>query len=165
MPINILAQPLKRGGYNVPDIALYCDIFFLRPVKDYIRHRRNFTPATAQTAMTEFQIGLQLSNLFNLLFKNSLPHISRPNIFYAHTLALLKKYKLNSDQLYKCSLHQLYRPVALRPHASLTSLALSHRDLLLTVRFFASPVMRPPSYRETAHIFVPNSATNVLAKH
>ena len=109
VPIDILAQPLNRGGYNVPDIALYCDIFFLRPVIDYIRHRLNFTPATAQIALTEYQIGLQLSNLFDLPFKNSLPHIARPNIFYAHTLALLKKYKFNSDQLYKCTLHQLYR--------------------------------------------------------
>jgi len=59
--------------------------------------------------MIEYQIGLQLSKLFDLPCKNSLPHISRPNIFYAHSLALLRKYKLSSDQLYKSPIHQLYR--------------------------------------------------------
>ena len=108
VPITTLAQPLHRGGYDVPNIPLYCDLFFLRPITDYIKHRRGLIPATAQTAMIEYQIGLQLSKLFDLPFKNSLPHISRPNIFYAHSLALLRKYKLSSDQLYKSPIHQLY---------------------------------------------------------
>jgi len=28
VPITTLAQPLHRGGYNVPNIPLYCDLFF-----------------------------------------------------------------------------------------------------------------------------------------
>ena len=60
-PITTLAQPLHRGWYNVPNIPLYCDLFFLRPITDYIKHRRDLNPATVQTAKIEYQIGLQLS--------------------------------------------------------------------------------------------------------
>ena len=38
IPIYTLAQPLLKCGYNVPDIALYCDLFLLRPIIDYIKH-------------------------------------------------------------------------------------------------------------------------------
>jgi len=108
LPITTLAWPLHQGCYNVPDIGLYCDLFFLQPIISYIKHRVNLSPATPQTAMVEFHIGLQLSKYYNLSFRNSLPHIARPNVFYAHALALIRKYKFTLEQLYKSSLHQLY---------------------------------------------------------
>ena len=109
IPIDTLAQPLLKGGYNVPNIALYCDLFLLRPIIDYLKHRVDSTPATAQNAMVEYQTGHQLSKLLELPLKNSIPHITRPSTLYSHVLALVKKYKLNSEQLYKLSLHQIYR--------------------------------------------------------
>jgi len=95
----------------VPDFGLYCDLFFLQPIISYIKHRLNLSPATPQTAMVEFHIGLQLSKYYNLSFRNSLPHIARPNVFYAHALALIRKYKFTLEQLHKSSLHQLYHSV------------------------------------------------------
>jgi len=120
LPITTLALPLNRGGYNLPDISLYCNIFFLQPIIYYIKHRLNLTPATAQTAMVEYHIGLQLSKHFDLPYRNSLPHISRPNIFYANALALIRKYKLTLEQLYKSSKHQLYQSIieTTIPHSS-----------------------------------------------
>ena len=109
VPTNTLAQPLMQGGYNVPDIPLYCDIFFIRPILDYIKHRIDLTPATPQNAMVEFNIGHQLSNLLDLPQKNFLPHSVRPNLHYAHALALIKKFKLSSEHLYKLSVNQLYQ--------------------------------------------------------
>ena len=109
IPISTLAQPLHRGGHSIPDIPVYCDLFYLRPIIDYVKHRRDFTPATAQIAMVEYHIGHQLSKILDFTFMNSLPHMLRPSPYYAHSLALLKKYKLNSDHLYKLSLHQLYQ--------------------------------------------------------
>ena len=108
LPISILARPLHQGGYNIPDIPLYCNIFFLRPILDYVKHRLDFTPATPQNAMVEFHIGHQLSKLLDLPQKNYLPHTVRPNIFYAHALALVKKYKLTAEHLQKSSIKQLY---------------------------------------------------------
>jgi len=106
--IDILARPLRFGGYNVPDIGLYCDLFLLRPIFDYVKHRKDFTPATAQLAMVEYHIGHQLSTILDLPLRNSIPHIARPSVFYSHALALVKKYKLNSEQLYEHSIHQIY---------------------------------------------------------
>ena len=109
LPITTLAWPLNLGGYNVSDIGLYCDLIFLQPIISYIKHRLNFSPATAQTAMVEFDNDLQLSKYFDLSFRNSLPHITPPNVFYAHALALIRKHKFTLEQLYKMSLHQLYQ--------------------------------------------------------
>jgi len=108
IPIQTLVQPFLKGGYNVPDTALFCDLFLLRPIIDYIKHRTDHTPATAQNAIVEYQIGHQLSKLLDFPFKNTLPHIARPSVYYSHVLALVKKYKLNAEQLYKLSLRQIY---------------------------------------------------------
>jgi len=60
----------------------------------------------------------QLSRLLDFPFKNFVPHTARPSLFYVHALALIKKYKLTSEQLYKSSLHQLHRLLTPtpRPH-------------------------------------------------
>ena len=118
IPTDTPAQPLLSGGYNIPNIPLYCDLCFLRPILDYVKHRLDFTPAAAQNAMVEFNIGHQLSRLLDFPFKNFVPHTARPSFFYAHALALIKKYKLTSEQIDKSSLHQLHRlltPIP-RPH-------------------------------------------------
>ena len=107
--IDTLSQPLLSGGYNTPNIPLYCDLCYIRPLSDHAKHRINLSPANAQTATVEFNIGHQLSKLWALPFKNFVPHTARPSLFYAHALALVKKYKLTLEQLSKLSLHQLYQ--------------------------------------------------------
>jgi len=75
-------------------------------------------PCTTQNAMVEFNIGHQLSRLLDFPFKNFVPHTARPSLFYAHALALIKKYKLTSEQIDKSSLRQLHRLLTPtpRPH-------------------------------------------------
>ena len=120
IPINTLSQPLLQGGYNIPDVPLYCDIFFLRPILDYVKHRLDFTPATPQNAMVDFHIGHQLSKLLDLPLKNYLPHTVQPSMFCAHALALIKKYRLTTEHLHKLSINQLYELLisTSRPHTA-----------------------------------------------
>lgn len=125
IPINTPAQPLLQGGYNIPDVPLYCDIFFLRPILDYVKHRLDFTPATPQNAMVEFHIGHQLSKLLDLPLKNYLPHTVQPSMFCAHALALIKKYRLTTEHLHKLSINQLYELLisTSRPHCHRSNMA------------------------------------------
>jgi len=74
--IDTPAQPLLSGGYNIPNIPLYCDLCFLRPILDYVKYRLDFTPAAAQNAMVEFNIGHQLSRLLDFPHFHTIPSFS-----------------------------------------------------------------------------------------
>jgi len=39
-PIDTLELPLNQGGCTVPNITLYCDILYLKPLAEYCQHRK-----------------------------------------------------------------------------------------------------------------------------
>ena len=91
VPINILALPKYQGGYNVANITLYADLFLLRSIQEYCRHRKNETPLAPGLALVEYNAGLQLSSLYSLKHKNGLQHVFRPCPTYSYIMAILRK--------------------------------------------------------------------------
>jgi len=83
-PIDTLELPLSQGGYTVPNITLYCDILYLKPLAEYCQHRKENTDPTPACALIEHNIGLQLSRLLSIPFKNYLPTQNYPTS-YTHT--------------------------------------------------------------------------------
>jgi len=90
VPIQTLALPQRHGGFNVANITLYADLFLIRHIQKYCKHRAEETPTTPNLALTEFNIGQQISNLFQLRQNNFLPHATRPSITYTYISAIIK---------------------------------------------------------------------------
>jgi len=65
LPIDTLELPLNQGGYTVPNITLYCDILYLKPLAENCQHRKENTELTPACALIEYNIGLQLSRLLS----------------------------------------------------------------------------------------------------
>jgi len=91
IPIQTLALPQHHGGFHVANITLYADLFLMRQIQKYCKHRADETPTTSNLALIEFNIGQQISSLFQLRQKNYVPHATRPSITFAFILAIIKK--------------------------------------------------------------------------
>jgi len=50
IPIQTLAFPQRHGGFNVANITLYADLFLLRQIRKYCKHRSEETPTTPNLA-------------------------------------------------------------------------------------------------------------------
>jgi len=86
----------------------------MRQIQKYCKHRAEETPTTPNLAFIEFNIGQQISNLFQLRQKNYFPHTTRPSITYAYILAIIKKYHFTFEQLFKNNIASLYKIITLR---------------------------------------------------
>ena len=103
LPIQTLALPKRHGVFTVANITLYADLFLMRKIQKYCKHRAEETPTTPNLALIEFNIGQQISKLFQLRQNNYFPHATRPSITYAYILAIIKKYHFTFEQLCKNS--------------------------------------------------------------
>jgi len=109
IPIDILARPLNQGGYRIPNIALYCDLLFLKTIAEYCKYRKEETTLPDDITLLVYNIGLQLSNLLTIPARNHLPHASHPSKFYSCALAYCRKYKLTFDDLTNFKIFTLYQ--------------------------------------------------------
>ena len=65
IPIQRLALPQRHGGLKVANITLYADLSLMPQIQKYCKHRAEETPTTPNSALIEFNIGQQISNLSN----------------------------------------------------------------------------------------------------
>ena len=108
LPIDTLELPLNQGGNTVPNITLYCDILYLKPLAEDCQHRKENTELTPACALIEYNIGLQLSRLSSSPFRNFLPHAESLNRLYSYVLALCKKYNLSFEELRNFQTRAIY---------------------------------------------------------
>nr|CAB3264541.1 pol-like protein [Phallusia mammillata] len=108
LPIKTLSARRDLGGYDVANIPLYTDIFFLAPLRKYLLHRIFDTPTTPQLSLLEYHVGHPISRLFNLRTRNYLPHSNKPSPFYQTTLSLLAKLNPTQSELLSPKSKPLY---------------------------------------------------------
>jgi len=114
IPIQTLALPQRHGGFNVANITLYADLFLMRQIQKYCKRGAEEIPTMPNLALIEFNIGHQISNLFQLRQKNYFPHATRSSITYPYILAIIKKYHFTFEQLCKNTIASLYKIITLR---------------------------------------------------
>ena len=51
IPIQTLALPKCHGGFDVANITLYADLFLMRQIQKYCKHRAEETPTTPNLAL------------------------------------------------------------------------------------------------------------------
>ena len=99
LSIDILASSKQLGGYQFPNIPLYAEIFYLKPISRYLNERENMLPLSPLTCLIEFNIGLQLSKTFGLRYLNHMPHSSDPSPYHTQAIQIINKHKITLDEL------------------------------------------------------------------
>ena len=102
------------GGFGLAHITLHSDIMLIRNVLIYMKNREEGINLTNDQYFIEFNIGHQLSSLWNLPINNDTCHALEPNNVYLYVLNFLKKLKslgIGKDVLLKAKVKNIYQLV------------------------------------------------------
>ena len=94
LPAHELVAPKNSGGYNAADINLYSDLYYIKPITQYVHHRTHDTSLPPHLQLLEYHIGTHISRQYNFSINNSIPHATSISPYYKHTLDLLQEYDL-----------------------------------------------------------------------
>ena len=64
-----LQRPINDGDIKFPDPVTYCDLIYISNLFHYLKTREKSNPFNIETYLIEFEIGLTLSKMYDLLPK------------------------------------------------------------------------------------------------
>ena len=109
LPMETLHKDRMDGGYNIANLTIYAHLHYLKNITRYCRHRAYNTPLTPATKIIEYNIGHQISKLYNFAQLNHVPHAATPSPFYAHSLDLIRKYQITDKELCSGKIKAIYK--------------------------------------------------------
>ena len=104
-----LQRPTISGGIKYPNPIIYCNLFYISNLFEYFKTRKNDLPFNSNTYLTEYEIGLVLSQIYNLKKLNHLPHRDRLIPVYQQSLEILTQYKITLKELQDGKIKQIYQ--------------------------------------------------------
>ena len=103
-----LQRPTISGGIKYPNPIIYSNLFYISNLFEYFKTRKNDLPFNSITYLIEYEIGLILSQIYNLRKLNYLPHRDRLTPFYHQSLEILTQYKITLKELQGGKIKQIY---------------------------------------------------------
>ena len=104
-----LQRPTISGGIKYPNPIIYSNLFYISNLFKYFKTRKNDLPFNSNTYLIEYEIGLVLSQMYNLRKLNHLPHPDRLTPFYPQSLGILTQYKITLKELQNGEINQMYQ--------------------------------------------------------
>ena len=94
-----LQRPTISGGIKYPNPIIYSNLFYISNLFEYFKTRKYDLPFNSNTYLIEYEIGLVLSQIYNLRKLNHLPHRDKLTPFYQQSLGILTQYKITLKEL------------------------------------------------------------------
>ena len=94
-----LQKPTISGDIKYPNSITYSNLFYISNFFEYFKTRKNDLPFNSNTYLIECEIGLVLSQIYNLTKLNHLPHRDKLTPFYQQSLGILTQYKITLKEL------------------------------------------------------------------
>ena len=104
-----LQRPTISGGIKYPNPIIYSNLFYISNLFEYFKTRKNDLPSNSNTYLIEYEIGLVLSQIYNLRKLNHLPHRDKLTPFYQQSLGILTQYKITLKELQQGKINQIYQ--------------------------------------------------------
>ena len=104
-----LQRPTISGGIKYPNPTIYSNLFYISNLFEYFKIRKNDLPFNSNTYLIEYEIGLILSQIYNLRKLNHLPHRDKLTPFYQQSLGILTQYKITLKELQQGKINQIYQ--------------------------------------------------------
>ena len=99
LPVSTLSQPRQNGGYATADIPLIAQLNYIKILTPYTRMRLLNDKLPYHLNQLEYNIGLQISNIFQFLKLNNTPHAAQPSPYYKQIIKILEQYKITKDEI------------------------------------------------------------------
>ena len=103
-----LQRPTISGGIKYPNPIIYSNLFYISNLFENFKTRKNDLPFNSITYLIEYEIGLILSQIYNLRKLNHLPHRDRLTPFYQQSVGKLTQYKIALKELQDGKIKQIY---------------------------------------------------------
>jgi len=107
----VISQTRVNGGYNIADIPLYADLYYIKPLTPFLRFRLTNEILPQSLQQVEYNIDLQISNLFRIAKNNTMPHAATPSPYYKKQLQIVEKYKIIYEELLKGNIKEIYQRI------------------------------------------------------
>ena len=104
-----LQRPTISGGIKYPNPIIYANLFYISNLFEYFKTRKNDLPFNSNTYLIEYEIGLLLSQIYNLRKLNHLPHRDKLTPYYQQSLGILTQYKITLKELQQGKINQIYQ--------------------------------------------------------
>ena len=103
-----LKRPTLSGSIKYQNPIIYSNLFYISNLFEYFKIRKNDLPFNSNTYLIEYEVGIVLSQTYNLPILNHIPHREYPTPYYQKTLQILKKYKITLEKFNKGKIKQVY---------------------------------------------------------
>ena len=103
-----LQRPTISGGIKYPNPIIYSNLFYISNLFECFKTRKNDLPFNSNTYLIEYEIGLVLSQIYNLRKLNHLPYRDKLTSFYQQSLGILTQYKITLKEL-QGKINQIYQ--------------------------------------------------------
>ena len=101
LEISKLSKSKEEGGYNFSDIPLYADLTYVKPLTEFLRYKITNDRIPAHLKHFEYNIGLQLSNIFQLPKTQNTPHAAFPSTHYKKYIKIIEERKITKEEILK----------------------------------------------------------------
>ena len=112
LSINLSMKNLQRskidGGIKYPNPTIYCKLFFISNLFNYIKIREKNLPFNSETYIIEYEVGLVLSRMYDLQKLNNLLERDHLTPYYQQTIQILTENKLSLDELQNGKIKDIY---------------------------------------------------------
>ncbi|CAK8694904.1 unnamed protein product [Clavelina lepadiformis] len=109
--IEVLQRPRDYGGYDIINIPVYADLFYLKPLTPFCRDKIENKVLSLENRTIEHQIGHQLSNLLGIQIDNRIPHATSPSIYYGHMLEIIRKHRISLKEIVSGKVKKIYQRI------------------------------------------------------
>ena len=101
------------------DIPLVAQLNYIKPLTPYTRTRLLKDNLPYHLNQLEYNIGQQLSNLFQFPKLNNIPHAARPSPYYKYMIKIVEQYKIAKEEIVRGKtkeiLHRIKTPKTSTP--------------------------------------------------
>ena len=113
-----LQRPIINGGIKYPNPTIYCKLFFISNLFNYIKIREKNLPFNSETYIIEYEFGLVLSRMYDLQKLNNLPHSDHLTPYYEQMIQILTENKISLKELQNGKIKDIYRRLILSDYHS-----------------------------------------------
>jgi len=105
-----------NGGYNIVDIPISSDLYYIKPLTPFLRFRLTNEILPQSLQQVEYNEGLQISNLIRIAKNNITLRAATPSPHYKKQLQIVEKYKTTYEELLKENIKEIYQRMMSKTH-------------------------------------------------
>ena len=107
-----ITRDKQHGGYDICHVTKHSELSLLKPIFRLLKCKREGIPLTVDTALTEAEVGLKMTEInskLNLQPLRNIPHHASISKHYKAALDIIRYYKISAEELATGKIDVIYK--------------------------------------------------------